>query len=95
MTTVIHPGEILSEEYMKPLGLTKYALAKAIDVPATRVGDIVNGKRSISTDTALRLARAFGTTAQFWVNLQSHYDLVTEEADHKPELDRIRRLAGV
>lgn len=95
MNNAIHPGEILLEEYMKPLGISKYALAKAIDVPATRVGDIVNGKRAISPDTALRLSRAFGTTAQFWINLQSHYDLITQEAEHKPELDNIRRLAGV
>lgn len=78
---------------MKPLGLTKYALAKAIMVPAQRVGDIVNGKRAITIDTALRLARAFGTSPEFWVNLQSHYELEIMAAAHRSELEAIRPLA--
>ncbi|MFF1634932.1 HigA family addiction module antitoxin [Leifsonia sp. NPDC058248] len=95
MTEPIPPGEILLEEFMKPLGLTKYALAKAINVPAQRVGDIVNNRRAITTDTALRLSRAFGTSAEFWLNLQSHYLLEIETAEHKAELDRIHPLIPV
>jgi antitoxin HigA-1 len=71
----IHPGEILSEEFMKPLGLTAYRLAKDLDVPVPRVNDIVRGKRSISADTAVRLGAYFGLPAQFWMNLQAEYDL--------------------
>ena len=72
---LIHPGEILLSEFMEPLGLTAYRLAKDIGVPAPRVGDIVRGKRSISADTALRLGIYFGLPAQFWLNLQNEYDL--------------------
>jgi antitoxin HigA-1 len=71
----IHPGEILSVEFMKPLGLTAYRLAKDLDVPVPRVNDIVRGKRSISADTAVRLGAYFGLPAQFWMNLQADYDL--------------------
>ncbi len=95
MTEPIPPGEILFEEFMQPLGLTKYALAKAINVPAQRIGEIVNNRRAITIDTALRLSRAFGTSAEFWVNLQSNYDLEIEAAERKPELDSIRLLAAV
>ncbi len=91
----IHPGEILLEEYMKPLGLSQYALAKAIHVPAPRVGNIVHGTRSITPDTALRLARAFGTTPRFWMNLQTRYDLETALAAHKADLDAIKPLIAV
>jgi addiction module HigA family antidote len=72
---LIHPGEILLTEFMQPLGLTAYRLAKDIHVPAPRVGDIVRGKRTISADTALRLGQYFGLPAQFWLNLQNEYDL--------------------
>mgnify|MGYP001614692589 CR=1 FL=1 len=75
----IHPGEILSEEFLKPLGITQYKLAKDIDVPAIRISEIIHAKRSISVDTALRLAIFFNTSAEFWVNLQSYYDLEIEE----------------
>jgi addiction module HigA family antidote len=95
MTEPIPPGEILLEEFMKPHGLTKYALAKAINVPAQRIGEIVNNNRAITTDTALRLSRLFGTSAEFWVNLQTHYELEIEVAAHKPELDNIIPLAAV
>ncbi len=71
----IHPGEILMDEFIKPLGITQYRLAKDINVPPRRINEIVHGKRSISADTALRLARYFGTSEQFWLNLQSRYDL--------------------
>jgi addiction module HigA family antidote len=71
----IHPGEILHTEFMEPLGLTSYRLAKEIGVPVPRVNDIVRGKRSISADTALRFGVYFGLPAQFWLNLQNEYDL--------------------
>ena len=70
-----HPGEMLQEEFLAPLGLSKNALAMKIRVPATRIGDIVNGKRAITPDTALRLARFFGNSPEFWMNLQQNYDL--------------------
>jgi addiction module HigA family antidote len=71
----IHPGEILMEEYLKPLGISQYRLAKDISVPPRRINEIVHGLRAISADTALRLARYFGTTDMFWYNLQANYDL--------------------
>ena len=71
----IHPGEILLEEFMEPLGLSQNALARALGIDPARINEIVRGKRSISADTALRLARYFGTTAELWMNLQSRYDL--------------------
>jgi addiction module HigA family antidote len=71
----IHPGEILKEEFLDEMGITQYKLAKDINVPARRINEIVHQKRAISADTALRLGRYFGMSAQFWINLQSHYDL--------------------
>ena len=71
----IHPGEVLREEFLTPLGISQYRLAKEIHVPARRINEIVLEKRGISADTALRLGRYFGTTPQFWINLQAHYDL--------------------
>lgn len=71
----IHPGEVLREEFLEPLGLTAHALAQALRVPAPRVNDIVRERRGVSPDTALRLARHFGTTPQFWLNLQASFDL--------------------
>jgi addiction module HigA family antidote len=71
----IHPGEILKEEFMEPLSLTAYRLAKELHVPAPRVNDIVRGKRAITADTAIRLGIYFGLPAQFWMNLQIDYDL--------------------
>ena len=84
----IHPGEILLEEYLKPLGLSQYRLAKDITVPARRVNEIVHGKRAITADTALRLARFFGTSDRFWLNLQTRYDLEIEKQRLKGRLDR-------
>ena len=75
----IHPGELLLEEFLEPLGLSQYRLAKDISVPPRRINEIVHGKRAISADTALRLARYFGTTDRFWLNLQSRYDLEVEK----------------
>ena len=71
----IHPGEILREEFLEPLGLSAHALSQALRVPAPRMNDIVRERRAVTPDTALRLARHFGTTAQFWLNLQASYDL--------------------
>lgn len=70
-----HPGEMLSEEFLKPLGISQNALAMKIRVPATRIGEIIHGKRAITPDTALRLARFFGNSPEFWLNLQQMHDL--------------------
>lgn len=74
----IHPGEVLLEEFLKPLGVSQYRLAKDIHVDPRRINEIVLGKRAITADTALRLSRFFGTTERFWMNLQSRYDLETQ-----------------
>jgi len=89
---LIHPGEILREEFMEPLGLTAYRLAKEIAVPAPRIGEIVSGKRSISADTALRLGIYFSLPAQFWLNLQNEYDL--RLAADSPALKRLKPRAA-
>ena len=70
-----HPGEVLREDFLKPLGLSQYALAKALGVPEVRISGIVNGRRAISPDTALRLARYFGTSPEFWLGMQTTHDL--------------------
>lgn len=75
----VHPGEILMEEFLTPLGISQYKLAKDTSVPPRRINEIVHGKRAITADTALRLGRFFGVSPQFWLNLQSHYDLEVEE----------------
>ena len=75
----IHPGEILLEEFLKPLGISQYKLAKDISVPPRRVNEIVHGRRSISADTALRLSRYFKLSERFWLNLQARYDLEVEK----------------
>ena len=84
----IHPGEILIEDFLKPMGITQYRLAKAIGVSQRRIGEIVAGKRSITADTALRLARFFGTDAQSWMNLQAHYDLAVAEDRLSERIER-------
>ncbi len=75
----IHPGEILLEEFLEPMGISQYKLSKDISVPPRRINEIVQGKRSISADTALRLSRYFGLSERFWLNLQSRYDLEVEK----------------
>jgi addiction module HigA family antidote len=75
----IHPGEILLEEFLEPMGISQYRLAKDITVPPRRINEVVHGKRAISADTALRLSRYFGTSERFWLNLQSRFDLETEK----------------
>jgi len=79
MLAPIHPGEILFEEFLKPLGISQYKLAKDINVPARRINEIVHGNRSISADTALRLSRYFKLSERFWLNLQARYDLEVEK----------------
>jgi addiction module HigA family antidote len=90
----VHPGEILLEEFLKPLTVSQYRLAKEIRVPARRVNEIVHGQRRISADTALRLARFFGTSERFWINLQSRYDLEIEKDRLGDALDGIRPLSA-
>ena len=84
----IHPGEILLEEFLKPMGISQYRLAKSISVPARRINEIVHGKRAISPDTALRLSRYFGMSERFWMNLQSRYDLEMEKDRLRGRLER-------
>ena len=84
----IHPGEILREEFLIPIEMSAHALSQAIRVPATRVNDIVNGRRGVTADTALRLARYFGNSAEFWLNLQAAYDLRTAERDVAPKIEK-------
>lgn len=87
-----HPGEILMEEWLVPMGLSQYALAKAIDVPPRRINEIVKGLRGITADTALRLAAFFGTDAQSWINLQSDYDIAVARDTMADVLGRIQRF---
>lgn len=84
----IHPGEVLEQDFLVPHKLTQYRVAKDIDVPARRINEIVHGTRAISADTALRLARYFGTSAQFWMNLQAHYDLECERDSTAKTIER-------
>ncbi len=83
----IHPGEILMEEFLKPMRLSQYRLAKDINVPARRINEIVQGKRSITPNTALRLSRFFGLSERFWINLQARYNLEIEKDRLKNRLD--------
>jgi len=84
----IHPGEILLEEYLNPMSISQYRLAKEISVPARRINEIVHGKRAITCDTALRLARFFGTTELFWINFQTLYNMEVEKDKLGDRLDR-------
>jgi antitoxin HigA-1 len=84
----VHPGEILFEEFLKPLGISQYKLSKDIGVPPRRINEIVQGKRSITADTALRLSRYFSLSERFWLNLQSRYDLEVEKDKLDMRLER-------
>ena len=84
----IHPGEILAEDFMKPRGLSQNALARALNVPPRRINEIVQGKRAITADTALRLARYFGTTAELWTGWQADYDLRLVRHDKERQIER-------
>jgi addiction module HigA family antidote len=88
----IHPGEILLEEFLKPMGISQYRLAKDISVSARRINEIVHGTRGISPDTALRLSRYFGLSERFWVNLQARYNLEVEKDRLKDRLDKEVRV---
>ncbi len=90
----VHPGEVLIEDFLKPMGISHYRLAKEISVSARRINEIVHGTRSVTADTALRLGRYFGTSARFWMNIQSHFDLEVERDRIGRRLDReVRALA--
>ena len=84
----IHPGEILLEEFLEPMGISQYRIAKDVGVPARRINEIVHGNRAISADTALRLAKYFGTSERFWLNLQTRYDLDVEKERLGKQLER-------
>ena len=89
----IHPGATLREDFMEPHGLSAGALARALGIPQNRISDIVRGRRGVTADTALRLERAFGVSAAFWLNLQSHYELETAERDNGSTIRKtVRRL---
>jgi addiction module HigA family antidote len=88
----VHPGEILLEEFLRPMGISQYRLAKDISVSARRINEIVHGKRAISPDTALRLSRYFGLSERFWMNLQARYDLEIEKDRLKDRLDKEVRV---
>lgn len=91
----IHPGELLREEFLNPMDITAYQLAKGIGVPAPRVYDIVNEKRGISADTALRLSRFFGMSEGYWINIQAHYDLEVAKDREGERIEReVRPLAA-
>jgi addiction module HigA family antidote len=83
----IHPGEVLLEDFLVPLAISQYRLANDISVPPRRINEIVHGKRAVTADTALRLARFFGTSERFWLNLQAHYDLEVERDRLGPRLE--------
>jgi addiction module HigA family antidote len=85
----IHPGEILLKEFLEPLGISAYRLSKDLDIPQTRVSEIINGKRRITADTALRLSKYFGNSAKFWLGLQDDYDLEEESVDKNKVLNSI------
>ena len=89
----VHPGEILSEEFMRPLEVTQYRLAKETEVPPRRINEIVQGHRAITADTALRLAKFFGTSEMFWLNLQARYDLDIQRAKLGSRLASVRTFA--
>jgi addiction module HigA family antidote len=84
----VHPGEVLLEEFLKPLGLSQYRVAKDTSVPPRRINEIVHGKRAITADTALRLARYFGTSERFWMNLQGRYDLEVQKDNLRGRLSK-------
>ena len=88
----IHPGEILEEEFLKPMGITAYKLSQAIGVPQTRTSQILKGRRRVTADTALRLAKFFGTSTKFWLGLQNDFDIEEELQTIKKELEQIETL---
>lgn len=91
----IHPGEVLEEEFLKPLGLTAYRLAKATKIPITRISEIVKGRRRVTADTALRLSTFFGNSPRFWLGLQNDYDLEEEQVKIERDLKEISPLKAM
>ena len=91
----IHPGEVIMEDFIEEFGITQNKLATTIGVPPRRINEIVHGKRGITADTAVRLAKYFGTSAEFWMNLQSHYELKLEHRTLREQLDNIVPLQSV
>ena len=89
----IHPGEVLIEEFLIPLKITAYRLSKEVNIPQTRISQIIHGKRRITADTALRLSKYFGTTPQFWLGLQDDYDIEEEKEDKEDILIKIKKNA--
>ena len=90
----IHPGEVLKEEFLDPMGISAYRLAKDISIPQTRVADIVHGRRRVTADTALRLGKYFGVSARFWLGLQDDYDLEEEMGQNGEEIEQIATHAS-
>lgn len=90
----IHPGEILQEEFLKPMEISAYRLAKETFIPQTRISEIIKGNRRITADTALRLAKFFGTTAKFWLGLQDDFDLEEEKESKEKEINDIKPIDG-
>lgn len=90
----IHPGEVLLEEFLKPLDISQNKLARAMGVPPRRINEIVHGKRAVTADTAIRLARALGTSEQFWMGLQADYDLEEARKVAQNELKRVENIAA-
>jgi addiction module HigA family antidote len=90
----IHPGEVLQEEFLKPMDISAYRLAKETFIPQTRISEIVKGKRRITADTALRLSKFFGISAKFWMGLQDDYDLEEEKREKEKELNEIKPIEG-
>ncbi len=88
----IHPGEVLKEEFLEPLGITAYRLSKDTFIPQTRISEILKGRRRVTADSALRFAKYFGTSAKFWLGLQDDYDLEEEGINKKSELDEIAKI---
>ena len=92
---IVYPGEILNEEFIKGYGITAYKLAKETNIPATRISDIIKGRRKITADTALRFSRFFGNSAEFWLNIQNEYELRKEKEIIEEDLNRIRKIQKV
>ncbi len=90
----IHPGEILLEEFLIPMGISAYRLSKETNINQTRISEIIKGKRSISVDTALRFAKFFGNSPEFWINLQNHFDIQQKKKKMQPELKKIKPYAA-
>jgi len=90
----VHPGEILQEEFLLPLGITPYRLAKETDIPQTRISQIIKGNRRVTADTAIRFSRFFGNSVKFWLGLQDDYDIRVELAEKKEQFDHIKQLCN-